>query len=69
VTQEKINRINELAKKSKCEKLSPEELCEQKALRDEYRKAYISSLTGQLENMTILEPDGTKIPVKDLKKE
>ena len=34
--KEKINRINELARKSKTEKLTDEELAEQKALRQEY---------------------------------
>lgn len=36
ITKEKICRINELAKKSKSEGLSEEELLEQKCLRDEY---------------------------------
>ena len=34
--KEKINRINDLARKSKVTPLSTEELAEQKALRDEY---------------------------------
>lgn len=68
MTQEKINRINELARKSKITKLSEAELAEQKQLRDEYRAAFIKNLTGQLENITIVEPDGRKIDVKDLKK-
>lgn len=68
MTQEKINRINELARKSKITKLSEAELAEQKKLRDEYRASFIKNLTGQLENMTIIEPDGRKIDVKNLKK-
>jgi len=69
VTQDKINRINELARKSKQAPLSADELAEQKSLRDEYRADFKKSLTGQLENITILEPDGKKIKVKDLKKD
>lgn len=69
MTQKKINRINELYKKSRTCTLSAEELCEQKKLREEYRAGFKNNLIGQLENTTILEPDGTKIPVKDLKKD
>mgnify|MGYP001588671476 CR=1 FL=1 len=68
MTQEKINRINELAKKSRETKLTKEELAEQQELRTEYRQSFIINLTGQLENMTIVKPDGTKTDVKDLKK-
>lgn len=68
MTQEKINRINELARKSRSVGLSDEELAEQKKLRDEYRASFKNSLTGHLENMTIIEPDGKKVNVKDLKK-
>jgi uncharacterized protein YnzC (UPF0291/DUF896 family) len=35
--QEKINRINELYRKSKCEELNKEEREEQSRLRNEYR--------------------------------
>ena len=68
MTQEKMNRISELSKKSRVSPLSDEELKEQKELRDEYRNAFKASLTGHLENMTIVNPDGTKQAVKDRKK-
>ena len=68
MTQEKINRLNELARKSRVSPLSQEELAEQKCLRDEYRFGCVKNLTGQLENVTLVEHDGTKIPLKDLKK-
>ena len=55
-----IARINELAKKAKAEGLNEEELAE----RDKLRRIYIdnvkASLTGQLENTYIVDPDGTK---------
>lgn len=63
-----MNRISELSKKSRVSPLSDEELKEQKELRDEYRNAFKASLTGHLENMTIVNPDGTKQAVKDRKK-
>ncbi len=46
--QKKIDRINELAKKSKTVGLSDEEKAEQTALRNEYRKSVIGNLTAQL---------------------
>lgn len=69
MTQEKVNRINELARKSRVTKLTKEKLAEQQKLRTEYRQSFISNLTGQLENMTIVNADGTKTDVKDLKKQ
>ena len=58
--QKKIDRINELARKQKSEGLTPEEKEEQAVLRREYIESYKRSLMAQLENMYILEPDGTK---------
>ena len=60
MTQEKINRINELARKKKTVGLTEEELQEQAVLRREYIESYKQSLVSQLENTYIVEPDGTK---------
>ena len=60
MTEEKIKRINELARKQKSEGLTEEEKAEQFALHREYIEAYKQSLIAQLENTYILEPDGTK---------
>ena len=60
MTQEKINRINELARKQKTEGLTEEEKQEQYVLRREYIDGFKRSLTSQLENTYIVEPDGTK---------
>ncbi len=60
MTQEKIDRINSLARKQKSEGLTEEEKAEQAVLRREYIESYKKSLIGQLENTYILEPDGTK---------
>lgn len=60
MTQEKINRINELARKKKTVGLTEAELQEQAILRREYIESYKQSLVCQLENTYILEPDGTK---------
>ena len=57
---EVIARINELAKKNREEGLTEEELVE----RDKLRRIYIDSVTGnlkqQLDNTSIVYPDGTK---------
>lgn len=59
--QEKVNRINELARKSKTpEGLTEEEKKEQKELRDEYIRDYRAQFTGILDNTYIQRPDGTK---------
>ncbi len=58
--QKKVDRINELARKQKAEGLTDAEKAEQAALRREYIEAYKQSLVSQLDNMYILEPDGTK---------
>lgn len=60
MTEEKIKRINFLAKKQKSEGLTEEEKAEQQKLRREYIDSYKQSLIAQLENTYILEPDGTK---------
>ena len=67
MTEEKIARINELARKSKTVGLTPEEKVEQAALRKEYLAAIRKSLEAQLDNIYILEEDGseTKLIKKD----
>ncbi len=67
MTNEKIARINELAKKSKTTGLTETEKAEQQALRQEYIAGIKSSLRAQLNNTSIREPDGTihKLAKKD----
>ena len=58
---EVIARINELAKKAKSpEGLTAEELTERDKLRRMYIDSVKANLVGQLENTTIVYPDGTK---------
>ena len=59
--QKKIDRINELARKSKTEEgLTKEELAEQKILRQEYINSYKANLIAQLENTYIVDEKGNK---------
>lgn len=60
MTQEKINRINELARKAKAEGLTEAEKDEQTELRNEYRASVTENLLQQLEKTYIMTPDGKK---------
>lgn len=63
--QKKIDRINELSRKSKTpEGLTPEELEEQAKLRREYIDSFKASLIGQLENTYIVDEKGNKRKVQ-----
>ena len=66
--QKKIDRINELAKKSKSEGLTAEEKIEQAELRSEYRAAFKASLVSSLENTYIVDEKGNKTKVQKKKK-
>lgn len=57
---EVIARINVLARKAKAEGLTPEEMVERDKLRRIYIDSVKSSLTSQLDNTYIVEPDGSK---------
>ena len=55
----KIQRINELARKSKQEGLTPSEKEEQRVLRAEYIASVRMNLKAQLDNIDIQQEDGT----------
>ena len=57
--QEKIDRINQLARKSKAEGLTEEEKAEQRKLRQEFIVSVRMNLRAQLDNIDIQEKDGT----------
>lgn len=63
--EEKIKRINALAKKAKTAGgLTEEEAAEQKRLREEYIAAYRRNLEAQLNNTYILDEKGNKARLK-----
>ena len=64
VTKEQIDRINELARKSKAEGLTDPEKEEQAMLRRLYLDSFKESLVGQLENTYIVDEHGNKRKVK-----
>ena len=59
MTDEKIARINALAKKAKAEGLTDAEKAEQQALRAEYVAGFRQSLKAQLDNTVVINPDGS----------
>ena len=62
MTEEKIARINELARRVKAgETLTPEELAERDALRREYIDSVKASLVGNLENTYLVDEKGNKV--------
>jgi len=63
--QSKILRINELARKSKNEGLSPEEKKEQEILRREYIEAVKSNFRATLENIRFQKPDNSSNSTKN----
>lgn len=61
---EKIERINELARKQKTVGLTEEEKQEQAVLRREYLKGFRENMEAVLQSTVIQRPDGTKTPLK-----
>lgn len=55
-----VARINALARKQREEGLTPDEAREQQRLRRAYLDAYRRNLEAQLEQITVVEPDGTR---------
>ena len=64
----RIERINELAKKSREVGLTDAEKHEQQQLRAEYVAAFRQSFRQQLENTDIKYDDGETIPLTEFRK-
>ena len=61
---EKIERINELARKKKTVGLTQAEVAEQAALRREYIDAFRTNVESVLQNTVIQHPDCSKTPLQ-----
>ena len=59
MTEEKIQRINELYNKAKKEGLTEEEKKEQQVLRKQFIDDFKRNLRGQLDNISVQEADGS----------
>lgn len=60
MTEERIARLNALAQLKKQRELTVEELAEQAELRAEYLQSVRQNLMAQLDNTTVIYPDGTR---------
>ncbi|WP_257350514.1 DUF896 domain-containing protein [Pseudalkalibacillus decolorationis] len=67
--QHKIDRINELARKSKSDGLDPKEKEEQQKLRKEYLKAFRGDFKNQLRTIKVVDPEGNDVTPEKLKNE
>ena len=56
----KTKRINQLAKKSREQGLTPEEKQEQQTLRQEYIHAFRQSMIAQLDSLVIVDEKGNR---------
>lgn len=61
MNEEKIARINELSRKSKAEGLTEAEKKEQAMLRQEYIASVKRNLVSQLNNIDMVEKDGSVV--------
>lgn len=66
ISDKKLERINELAKKAKTVGLTEEEIAERDILRKEYLQNFRKRFESQIERIQILEPDGSITPVLPL---
>ncbi len=65
--QEEIDRINELAHKKKKEGLTPEELEEQRILREKFLADFRERFKRQLESIEIVDPDDPRLKSSRIK--
>lgn len=67
LSSEKINRINELSKKSKSSGLTMEEAKEQTNLRKEYLETFRSSMRETIEHVKVIDPNGDDVTPEKVK--
>lgn len=67
LAKDKIDRINELSRKSKTAGLSIEEAKEQSSLRKEYLASFRSSMRETIENVQVIDPEGTDVTPEKVK--
>lgn len=62
--QKKIDRINELARKSRVTALTQQEKEEQAQLRQEFIESYRKSLQSQLDSIVLVDEEGNRTPLR-----
>lgn len=68
ISDEKLKRINELAKKQKTVGLTQEEKKEQQALREEYLQRFKEAFTKQLKTVRVFDPQGNDVTPEKIKR-
>lgn len=66
--KERLDRINELAKKDRSVGLTPEEKIERQKLREAYLKDFRAGLRDQIEHTQVFDKKGHEITSKRFKK-
>jgi uncharacterized protein YnzC (UPF0291/DUF896 family) len=69
MSDEKIKRINELARKAKEQGLSEAEAQEQKKLRKEFLEEFRANFRKDMDKIEIVEKDGTVRTLKEVRNE
>ena len=64
---DRLNRINELARKAKTVGLTPEEEAERDQLRKEYLAAFRQNLQAQLDSVVVVDEHGNRTRMKKKK--
>lgn len=67
LSKDKLERINELSRKSKSTGLSIEEAKEQTQLRKEYLSSFRSSMRETIENVKVIDPEGADVTPEKVK--
>lgn len=67
LSNEKLERINELARKAKSEGLEKNEKEEQQELRQQYLQAFRKSFKNQLHSVKVVDPEGKDVTPDKLK--
>lgn len=68
LSKDKMQRINELSRKSKQTELSKDEKIEQKKLREEYLQVFRKSFVQDLHGVTFVDPNGNDVTPEKLKR-
>jgi uncharacterized protein YnzC (UPF0291/DUF896 family) len=68
LSQDKMQRINELSRKSKQTELTQAEKAEQKKLREEYLQVFRKSFVQDLHGVTFVDPKGNDVTPEKLKR-
>lgn len=68
LSDEKLKRINHLARKAKSEGLTETERGEQEELRQQYLQQFRESFKKQLHSVKVVDPNGKDVTPEKLKK-